>query len=428
MLVFVINKNGEALMPCSNRKARLLLKEQKAKIVNYKPFTIQLIYGSTGYKQETDLGVDIGSKHIGVAITSGNNVLTKGQIDLRQDVSKLITTRRILRRSRRARNTRYRQARFLNRISCKKNGWLPPSIQSRINNTVNWIQKFYNLLPKCTLHIEVGKFDIQKIENPNINSKEYQQGSMYEYRNRIAFLISRENNTCQYCKEKYKKGDGWRLHHIWGKEKDRPQDWALIHESCHKEIHKKKLESVLQKHKSKSFKEATFMNIIRIRLFNIFPKAKFTYGNITFQDRIELNLDKTHYNDAIAITGIKNIKLNPDSLFFIKQFRKKKKSLHEATARKTKNGNTESKRNNKNTKSLNGFNLNDCVRVFDKIGFISGFTSGACYIKDIFNNYITIPNKSYKQINFSLLKVLSYNNNWQLIPHLKEGDFLPKEG
>ena len=31
MLVFVINKNGEALMPCSNRKARLLLKEQKAK-------------------------------------------------------------------------------------------------------------------------------------------------------------------------------------------------------------------------------------------------------------------------------------------------------------------------------------------------------------------------------------------------------------
>ena len=428
MLVFVINKNGEALMPCSNRKARLLLKEQKAKIVNYKPFTIQLIYGSTGYKQETDLGVDIGSKHIGVAITSGNNVLTKGQIDLRQDVSKLITTRKILRRSRRNRKTRYRQSRFLNRISCKKNGWLPPSIQSRINNTVNWIQKFYNLLPKCTLHIEVGKFDIQKIENPNINSKEYQQGSMYEYRNRIAFLISRENNTCQYCKEKYKKGDGWRLHHIWGKEKDRPQDWALIHESCHKEIHKKKLESVLQKHKSKSFKDATFMNIIRIRLFNIFSKAKFTYGNITFQDRIELNLDKTHYNDAIAITGIKNIKLNPDSLFFIKQFRKKKKSLHEATARKTKNGNTESKRNNKNTKSLNGFNLNDCVRVFDKIGFISGFTSGACYIKDIFNNYITIPNKSYKQINFSLLKVLSYNNNWQLIPHLKEGDFLPKEG
>jgi len=428
MLVFVINKNGEVLMPCSNRTARLLLKTQKAKVVNYKPFTIQLIYGATGYTQETNLGIDIGSKHVGVAITSGNNVLVKGQIDLRQDVSKLITTRKILRRSRRNRKTRYRQARFLNRVSTKKKGWLPPSIQSRVNNTVNWINKFYNLLPKCTLHIEVGKFNIQKIENPNITSEGYQQGTMYDYRNRIAFLIARESNTCQYCKEKYRKGDGWRLHHVWGKEKDRPQDWALIHESCHKEIHKKKLESVLQKHKSKSFKEATFMNIIRIRLFNIFPKAKFTYGNITFQDRIELNLDKTHYNDAIAITGIKNIKLNPDSLFFIKQFRKKKKSLHEATARKTKNGNTESKRNNKNTKSLNGFNLNDCVRVFDKIGFISGFTSGACYIKDIFNNYITIPNKSYKQINFSLLKVLSYNNNWQLIPHLKEGDFLPKEG
>ena len=66
MIVFVINKHGEALMPCSSRKARLLLKVKKARIVKYKPFTIQLMYGSSGYKQETRLGVDIGSKHVGL--------------------------------------------------------------------------------------------------------------------------------------------------------------------------------------------------------------------------------------------------------------------------------------------------------------------------------------------------------------------------
>ena len=63
MLVFVINKHGKPLMPCFPRKARLLLKSKKAKIVNYKPFTIQLLYGYSGYSQGTNLGIDIGSKH-----------------------------------------------------------------------------------------------------------------------------------------------------------------------------------------------------------------------------------------------------------------------------------------------------------------------------------------------------------------------------
>ena len=428
MVVFVINKHGEVLMPCSTRKARLLLKEEKAKIVNYKPFTIQLLYGSSGYKQETRLGIDVGAKHIGVAVTSGNSVLAKGQIDLRQDVSKLLETRKILRRSRRSRTTRYRKARFLNRVASKKEGWLPPSIQSRIDNTVMWINKFYNLLPNCNVVIEVAKFDIQKIENPEISGKEYQQGTMYEYRNRISYLIVREKGKCQYCNKEYQKNNSWRLHHIWGKEKDRPSDWALLHSQCHDELHAKHEEEILRKQKSNSYKESIFMNIIRKRLFSVFPDAEFTYGNITFQDRINLNLEKSHINDAVAITGIKQIKENSNSIFFINQFRKKKRSLHEAAARKRKNGNTFSIRNSKNTKTLNEFNLNDQVTVFGKIGFISGFTSGACYIKDIFGKYITLPEKSYKQVAFSNIKKVAYNNNWQFIPHLKEGDFLPEAG
>ena len=115
MLVFTINFHGEKLMPCKPSKARKLLRENKAKIVSYKPFTIQLLYGSSGYKQDINLGIDLGAKHIGVAITTEDKVLAKGEIELRDDVSSLLETRKIYRRSRRGRKTRYREPRFLNR-------------------------------------------------------------------------------------------------------------------------------------------------------------------------------------------------------------------------------------------------------------------------------------------------------------------------
>jgi len=78
-------------MPCKPQKARKLLKENKAKIVKYKPFTIQLFYGSSGYKQEVKVGVDLGAKNTGIAIQSENKVLAKGELELRDDVSSNLT-------------------------------------------------------------------------------------------------------------------------------------------------------------------------------------------------------------------------------------------------------------------------------------------------------------------------------------------------
>ena len=88
--------------------------------------------------------------------------------------------------------------------------------------------------------------------------------------------------------------------------------------------------------------------------------------------------------------------------------------MHEAIPRKgRKEPNRNAKRNSKNTPYSNGFYLNDKVNVFGKIGWISGFCSGGCYVKDIEDNYITIPNKSYKQVSFKNLRFISHNNNWQ---------------
>ena len=161
------------------------------------------------------------------------------------------------------------------------------------------------------------------------------------------------------------------------------------------------------------YKEIPFMHSIRKRVFIKYPDANITYGNITTVDRKNLGLEKTHYNDAIAVTGIKEIKQNVDSVFKIKQFRKKKRSIHEATARKgRKQPNINQVRNSKNTKYQNGFYLNDKVSLFDKVGFISGFTACGCYVKDIDNNYITLPGKTYKQVTYSHLGFINHNNNW----------------
>lgn len=131
MKPFVVSMKGKPLMPCSERKARILLKEGKAKIFQRHPFTIQLLYPTGENVQPVSIGVDTGAAHIGIAVVSEDKVLNKTQIDLRTDVHSKITARKICRRSRRNRKTRYRKARFLNRTGSKKKGWLPPSIQSR---------------------------------------------------------------------------------------------------------------------------------------------------------------------------------------------------------------------------------------------------------------------------------------------------------
>lgn len=135
--------------------------------------------------------------------------------------------------------------------------------------------------------------------------------------------------------------------------------------------------------KVKQYKEPPFMNALRKRIFARYPDADITYGSVTTPRRKELKLDKTHYNDAIAISGIKAIKENPDEWLLIRQFRKKKRSLHEATARKgRKEPNCDAKRNSKNTPYYKGFYLNDKVSVLGQAGYITGFTSGGAYIKD----------------------------------------------
>lgn len=416
-----MNMRGDPLMPCTQKKARILLKEGKAVIYKYDPFTIQLTYATDETKQDCHIGIDTGSKHIGMAITSENKVLFKGEIELRQDVKSNIDTKHIYRRSRRNRKTRYRQPRFLNRKRSDK--WLPPSLQNRVDHTFHWIDTFCSLVSDPILHIEVGKFDTAKMINPEINGVDYQHGQTYGFFEERYFVFARDNYTCQCCGKS--KDKILQTHHIIYRSNggtDRVDNLITVCTDCHTSKNHQKggiLYKWQEQHKKvKQYKEPPFMNAIRKRIFARYPNAHTTYGSETTPHRKELGLEKTHYNDAITISGITNIKEDPKEWLLIKQFRKKKRSLHEATARKgRKEPNCFQKRNSKNTPFYRGFYLNDKVKVFGhgQIGYITGFTSGGAYVKNVDGEYITIPNKSYKQVSIKYLKLLSHNNNWQYV-------------
>src|SRR5260370_42658919 len=86
VFVYVLNCHGQPLMPCQPRKARWLLKEGKAKVAKMVPFTLQLLYGSSGYTQAVSLGIDAGTKHIGVSATTEQKVLFEAEVHPRTDI------------------------------------------------------------------------------------------------------------------------------------------------------------------------------------------------------------------------------------------------------------------------------------------------------------------------------------------------------
>lgn len=174
LFVYVRNKHDEPVMPCSPRKARRLLQERKAKVIKRTPFTIQLLYGSSGYKQSVSLGIDAGTKHIGVSAPTEQKVLFEANVQLRTDIQELLTTRSQFRKARRNRTTRYRKARFLNRK--KPKGWLAPSVQHKVNSHLKIVSLVHDILPVTKLTVEVAQFDTQLLKNPDIQGEQYQQG------------------------------------------------------------------------------------------------------------------------------------------------------------------------------------------------------------------------------------------------------------
>jgi hypothetical protein len=331
MLVYVLNKHGKPLMPCKPSKARKLLKGGKAKIVLRTPFTIQLLYGSSGYKQPVTLGVDSGYTHIGLSAVTAKREVYSSEIKLRDDIVKLNSERRQYRRFRRSRKTWYRQPRFLNRK--KPEGWLPPSTQHKLNSYIKAIEQVKKILPVTYINIEVAAFDIQKIKNPGISGTDYQNGEQAGFWNVREYILYRDSHTCRACKGK-SKDPVLEVHHIVSRQVggNRPENLVTLCRFCHKKYHKGKLK--LDFKPSRSFKAETFMSIVRWKMVNIFREAgdtvSYTYGYLTKQRRIALGLPKSHIDDAFVIAG-GNYQYRSKVYYFIQQVRKCNRKLFKGT-------------------------------------------------------------------------------------------------
>src|SRR6266571_8877955 len=237
LFVYVLNYHGEPLMPCQPRKARLLLQEDKAKVVRMVPFTIQLLYGSSGYKQEVSLGVDAGTHHIGVSATTEKAVLFEAEVLPRTEIQHLLATRSQFRRARRSRKTRYRTCRFRNRK--KPSGWLAPSVPHKVEAHLKTIRLVHSILPVHHTTLEVAQFDIQKIRNPEIRGREYQEGPQLGFWNVREYVMFRDAHRCKWCFGK-SKDPILTVHHIESRKTggDSPDNLITLCETCHDLVHR----------------------------------------------------------------------------------------------------------------------------------------------------------------------------------------------
>ncbi len=394
MFVYILNCHGQPLMPCQPRKARLLLKSGKAKVVKIVPFTLQLLYGSSGYKQEVSLGIDAGTHHIGVSVTTERAVLFEAEVKPRTDIQELLATRQQFRRARRSRKTRYRKARFLNRK--KPERWLAPSVQHKVDAHFKTIHTVHRLLPITKMTIEVAQFDLQKIRNPEIEGKEYQEGPQLGFWNVREYVLFRDRHTCQWCHGK-SKDPILNVHHIESRKigGESPDNLITLCETCHDLIHRTHQEGKI-KRRSASFRDASQMGMIRWRIYEqvkaLFPCVHLTYGYITKHTRIEQELKKSHLVDARCISGNPGAQ-SDGTHYLIKLVRRNNRQLHKATIRKGG-----MRQRNIAPKYVYGFRLFDCVKYRGKVCFVFGRRSSGFFDLRTLNGEKVSASASYKQL------------------------------
>lgn len=383
MLVYVLNKDGQPLMPTTRcGKVRRLLKSGKAKVVKRCPFTIQLLYRTdTEITQPITLGVDAGSKTIGVSATTKTKVLYEAEVMLRNDISDLLDARRELRRGRRYRKTRYRKPRFDNRVHSKHKGWLAPSVEQKIQTHLIVVDKVCKILPIYTIVVETASFDLQMLKavdegKPLPQGTDYQQGELLHFANLREYCFWRDNYTCQWCKGKTKNKilhmhhwNYWRSDHT-----DKPSSVITLCDTCNDSKNHKQ-DGFLwgwEPKVTKFYKDATFMGIMRWTFYNKLKEIHndkhvyMTYGYITKHNRIEANLPKEHYIDARCISGNPQA-ISDGTVYYQKKVRCHNRQIHKCTINK---GGT--RKLNQSPYEVNGFKLFDRVKINNIEGFVFG--------------------------------------------------------
>lgn len=388
-MVYVLNKNGQPLMPTNRHgKVKHLLKDGKAKVVKRCPFTIKLLYESTNHTQDLTLGVDTGSGTIGTAVSDNNgNIIYMSKVVVRNDITDKMTQRAKYRRNRRNRKTRYRKARWLNRKNSIKKGRFSPTMVSKLHSHIKETEFVKSILPITTLVLETAQFDTHLMKNPSLANPKvkhwgYQKGINYGFENIKAMVLNRDNYKCQYCKGKHKDSK-LEVHHIIYRSQggsDEESNLITLCHTCHKDLHDGKITLKLSGKQKGTLKYATQMNSIRCQLLKTYPNAIETYGYITKANRLSMGITKDHHLDACVIaSGLNSIIIKTNLLYL-------KKSVSKGDYRQTQGIRSEQPIT---TGKIYGFKKFDKVRYFGKEYFIKGrMSTGYAILMDIDGNKI----------------------------------------
>lgn len=314
--VFVIDTNKKPLAPVHPARARKLLSRGRAAVWRRYPFTI-ILKRTVDDPVLSDLRIklDPGSKTTGIAVVddqSGTVVFAAELSHRGQKIREALVCRRALRSSRRNRKTRYRKPHFQNRR--RPDGWLPPSLESRIANTLTWVNRLRRYCPITVISQELVKFDLQKMQHPEIAGVQYQQGTLQGYEVR-QYLLEKWNRQCTYCG---KSGIPLQVEHIHPRANggtDRISNLCLACEACNlakgakdiKDFLKSKpevLKQVLAQAKA-PLKDATAVNATRWALYERLKETGLPIecgsGGLTKYNRTVRNLPKEHWIDAACV-------------------------------------------------------------------------------------------------------------------------------
>ena len=309
----VLNSNKQPLDPVRPGAARHLLNAGKAAVYRMYPFTIILKCEVNQTPTPIVLKLDPGSKTTGIVLLQNDKLVWAAELTHRgATIKAALLSRRQLRRGRRNRKTRYRQARFLNRTRPK--GWLAPSLQHRVDTTITWVNKLIKFAPIGSIVQELVRFDLQQLENPEISGVEYQQGTLLGYSVR-EYLLNKWNRQCTYCQI---ENVPLQVEHIQPKAKggsNRISNLCLACEKCNQKkgtldinvflAKKPELLKKIQLQAKRPLKDAAAVNSTRWALFNTLKLTGLPVetgsGGLTKFNRTRLGLPKTHWLDAACV-------------------------------------------------------------------------------------------------------------------------------
>jgi 5-methylcytosine-specific restriction endonuclease McrA len=291
-------------------RARFLLRAGHAAVLRRYPFTIILKEAKPDAEPHLlRVKLDPGAKTTGVAVVNddtGQAVWAAELTHRGEQVKAHLDDRRSQRHGRRARHTRYRPARFANRT--RPTGWLPPSLRSRIDNTLTWVARICKRCPIGAISLELVKFDMQLMQNAEISGITYQQGELqgYEVRN---YLLTKWQHACAYCGV---KSVPLQVEHLVPKARggsNRVSNLVMACEPCNT---RKKAQTAaefgypdIQAQAKQPLRDAAAVNTTRWALYERLQATGLPVetgtGGRTKWNRTRRGLPKTHWLDAVCV-------------------------------------------------------------------------------------------------------------------------------